>query len=591
MKKYVGGSSSKTLKFLWSFIKNYRLCFIITIVAAALNALCNVFQAYLIQGMIDGALKGETQSILVFALLIVLLIVVGMISQYAITYSSSKFGSFGIKDMRECLSKHILNTKVSYLEKTHSADLMSRMTSDVNSLEGFMTGDFWMFIYIPLLFLFSFISMLFINWRLLLASFIITPFAAAGMSKLYRPLKEGHKEIHESLGKSNIIVQDAVSGINILKAFNLEGILYDKYKNSQQELIKNTLKVQRYASLVHPFGILMYRLPSIICIFYGGYLAINGVIKPGELVAFLRLLGYVVATTLSFPQKIGALKAIEGIAIRLFEILDYPTEPIGTVCSFDKLKDSVIEFKNVEFFYDKDKKVLENVSFNVNKGHTVALVGSSGSGKSTILNLLCNFYDIKGGHISVYGKNLYEYDLKTIRNEFSLVSQDSYLFPVSVEENIRLGALEATKEEIIAAAKAANAHDFILELPEGYDTLVGERGMKLSGGQKQRIAIARAILKNAPILLLDEPTSALDTQSEALVQQALNNLGRDKTVLVIAHRLSTIKEADEVLVLDNGSIVERGSHSYLMENGSLYKQLYLKQFALNSEDDSKEEEG
>jgi ABC-type multidrug transport system fused ATPase/permease subunit len=316
-------------------------------------------------------------------------------------------------------------------------------------------------------------------------------------------------------------------------------------------------------------------LSTAVC---GGYLALTGRVTPGGLFAFMYLLHFLIEPLSSGPDLIAALRAATGTAGRIVEVMHRPVERAdGQVFEADPAKPA-IRYEDVSFGYGEQTHVLDGVSFSISHHKMVALVGHSGSGKSTVLKLLCGFYEPRAGGVELYGRGLGEWNLESLRRQLALVAQDTYLFPASIAENISYGRPGATMGEIIEAAKMANAHRFILELPDGYSTLVGERGNRLSGGERQRIGIARAILKDAPILLLDEPTSALDTQSESLIQEALERFMQGRTVLVIAHRLSTIKHADEIFVLDGGRVAERGTHEDLIGQGGVYRQLYLKQF-------------
>lgn len=320
------------------------------------------------------------------------------------------------------------------------------------------------------------------------------------------------------------------------------------------------------------------QVPVLVTAAYGGYLAINGQMTPGSLFAFLYLLHFLIEPMAPFTDLIPQLRAATAAADRIIGVLQHPIEWTGGQSFALDPARPIIEYADVSFAYNGQVGVLNEMNFSIPHHRTVALVGPSGSGKSTVFKLLCGFYEPDEGSVKLNDRKLDQWNLEAVRRQLSLVAQDTYLFPATVAENIAYGHPGATRDEIIKAARAANAHDFIMNLPHGYDTLVGERGNRLSGGQRQRLGIARAILKNAPILLLDEPTSALDVQSEALVQEALERMMGGRTVLVIAHRMSTIKQADEILVLDHGRIVEQGSHQVLIEKDGLYKQLYLKQF-------------
>jgi ABC-type multidrug transport system fused ATPase/permease subunit len=302
----------------------------------------------------------------------------------------------------------------------------------------------------------------------------------------------------------------------------------------------------------------------------------------GSLFAFINLLNYVVNPLGSLPNILASMSEASGAAQRVFKLIDYIPERLdGRAIKPSATQTRVIDLNHVSFSYEKDSPILKDVSFSIEKGKRVAIVGPSGGGKSTVLKLLLGYYPLPDSYIYLFGADLNTWQLKSARQQMAYVAQDTYLFPISIAENIRLGRLGASQVEVEQAARQANIHDFIVSLPGGYDTLAGERGARLSGGQRQRISLARAILKNAPVLLLDEATSALDTESEALVQEALERFMVDRTTVVIAHRLSTIKNADRVLVLDDGKIVEEGTHAELIAQGGLYQELYQRQFVLD----------
>jgi ABC-type multidrug transport system fused ATPase/permease subunit len=352
--------------------------------------------------------------------------------------------------------------------------------------------------------------------------------------------------------------------------------MQQKFEQADDYALENTLKSQKRTAITNPLQVVIRWVPLVSCAIYGGYMAYDGKITAGSLLAFILLLNYVLDPLASFPYMLGDIKVSVTSVNRIREILEQPIERSG-IESKVEASNIAVKLENVCFNYNASVDVLKNISFDIAQNTSVAIVGSSGSGKTTLFKLLCGFYTPTSGSIELYDKKLEQLDINFARELFSLVSQDVYLFPVSVAENISYGNINATMDQIMRAAKLANAEEFILKLPEGYNTLVGERGIKLSGGQRQRIAIARAFLKNSPILLLDEPTSALDLQSEALVQEALDRFMKDRTVIIIAHRLSTIKSVNQILVMDKGSIVEKGTHDELMAYDSVYSKLYSKQ--------------
>lgn len=419
--------------------------------------------------------------------------------------------------------------------------------------------------------------MLWLNWKLLLVCIVTLPLMAILTSTVSRPLIEYSSMQQRSLAKSNSVVQDAIGGIHIIKSYNLIQVMYRKFQSLLDQLLKNSLKVEKRRAAIGAVSVFAQTAPYFLFLSLGGYMAIQGHLTAGGLVAFSHLLIYLVPGLSILPAQISNYKVMAGAAGPLFEMLDERTERTGNNVPTVSPSVPAIQFQNVSCSYNGQRAVLQDVSFTLPQGATVALVGPSGSGKSTVFKLITGFYDYQGGSIELFDQPLSSLDISQARSMISLVSQETYLFSGTIADNIACGADQVDMAKVMRAARTANIDEFIQLLPDGYNTIVGERGVKLSGGQRQRLSIARAIFKDAPILLLDEPTSALDAESEMLVQEAVNRIMKHKTVLVVAHRLSTIIDADEVLVLDNGRIVERGTHAELLVQNGAYTRLYNKQ--------------
>jgi len=570
--------SKSSFKRLLPYLKPYRFLITLRLISTTFKAINDILLVYFIQLLVESADTGNSKQLSEFIYLMLLFVVIGIVVNFLESYSSACFSSYAARDIKKELVSHILKLPMSYIEKNHSGGIVSRLTNDIGSIEAFLNNDFIDLAFHLIRFSICFLYMLVLDWRLLLFSLIVIPIAVIITSIINKPLDKYAGKLQQNLAKVNSIVQDSIGGIHILKAFNLKKVLYQKYNKAVDETLKQSLSIEKRNSLIISVTVVIKMMPFVLSFFFGGYLVCVNKLTVAKLVGFVQMLNYLVQGASFIPLKISSYKVNMGVTDHLFELVDYATERT-TGEEFKVNTDAIaIQFEKVSFNYDEKLQVLNDLSFEIPYGKKIAIIGPSGGGKTTVFKILCGFYETENCDIKIYGKNINEWKLSSLRSLISVVSQESYLFPGSIAENIGYGSLKASMEEIIIAAKSANAHEFIMELPNGYNTHVGERGARLSGGQKQRISIARATLKNSPILLLDEPTSALDTQSEALVQEAFNKIFQDKTVLIIAHRLSTIKESDEVLVLDEGNIVEKGSHEQLLQKDGLYKRLYNKQF-------------
>lgn len=567
---------------LISFARPYRLWVALNIVTTLVSVVVDVSGGYFMKNVTDLALDGQWREVLGTVYTIVAMVAVGVVVKYAVKYTSGRFSAYASRDIRTNTTRRVASMPLHEIEAGHSGDLVSRLTNDISVVQGFFQNDFSNVIYQPIVFLVTAGYLATLNWILLLFAVALVPLTMVFVNVLSKPLSRYVRKRQEGFGRVNAVAQDTIGGICMLKAFNLEQVLYEKFKVAVHQVRDNELKRQQRLALMTTLFVVISQIPVLSTAACGGYLALSGRMTPGSLFAFMYLLHFLIEPLASGPDLIAALRAATGTAGRIVEVMHRPAERMdGRDFGVDPAKPA-IRYESVSFGYGEQTDVLDGVSFIISHHEMVALVGYSGSGKSTVLKLLCGFYEPQGGKVELYGRRLDEWNLESLRRQLALVAQDTYLFPASIAENISYGRPGATMGEIVEAAKMANAHRFIVELPDGYGTLVGERGNRLSGGERQRIGIARAILKDAPILLLDEPTSALDIQSESLIQEALERFMQGRTTLVIAHRLSTIKHADEILVLDGGRVVERGMHEDLIARGGVYRQLYLKQ--LKSED-------
>jgi subfamily B ATP-binding cassette protein MsbA/ATP-binding cassette subfamily B protein AbcA/BmrA len=462
------------------------------------------------------------------------------------------------------------------MDTFHTGDLVSRLNNDIDKIAT-LPKRIHELVQQPVVFMLGFSYMLILSWKLLLATCILIPVSAILFDKVVKPMQAHSQKEMEHLARANAVTQDAIRGVLIIKAFNLQRILTEKYRIIAEDVRKEGLEIDRRRAVEIAVFLMLRYIPQLVVPLYGGYLAFRGELSVGALIASSYLIWMIFIPVETMLGWMRNLREVAPAVERIYEILNQPVEDDQTAEFPPVAGYKTLSFTSVDFQYSDDINILDNFNLEVEKEQIVALVGSSGCGKSTVLKLLCGFYRPQNGQILIEGQDIFQSGIRAARSQVSLVSQETYLFPTTVAENIAYGRHGATQEEIQEAAIAANAHDFVTSLPGGYNTQVGEWGSKLSGGEKQRIGLARAILKDAPILLLDEPTSALDAQSEAVVQEALERFMRGRTVMVIAHRLSTIKNADVIVVLDQGRLVEQGTHDELMRSETQYKRLYLKQ--------------
>jgi subfamily B ATP-binding cassette protein MsbA len=471
---------------------------------------------------------------------------------------------------------------MSFFKNEKTGNLISRVTNDVYVVQTSIAAVFLNMVREPLTIITCLVIAIMLSWQLTLASIIVVPVSVAIISWLGLKIRKQSSILQQKMSDITTVLHETITGVKIVKAFGMEKYEADKFHKETQSFFKTNLKITRIRNIASPTTETLTVIIAAFMLYYGGSLVLIDKTLSAE--AFLTFF-------LAISQMMNPIKELSGVnnriqessaaAIRVFEILD--TEPAirdydDSVSKADFEKD--VKFDNVSFKYDDGiDQVLENISFEVSKGQIIAFVGSSGSGKTTLVDLIPRFFDPTGGQVFIDGIDVKKIRVADLRKMMGVVTQETVLFNESVKDNIAYGMSSCPMEKIIAAAKAANAHDFIMELPNKYDTVIGEKGTKLSGGQRQRISIARALLKNPPIMILDEATSALDNESEVLVQEAIERLMHDRTTFVIAHRLSTIRNADRIIVLDKGKIVQDGKHDSLLQNSEgIYKKLYELQF-------------
>ncbi|MDG5813597.1 ABC transporter ATP-binding protein [Chitinispirillales bacterium ANBcel5] len=507
---------------------------------------------------------------------------------YLKTIVMSRLNLFVVRDMQNELYTHALKLPVTYYDRSKSGDIISLTLNDIASINASMTGTFDKLFIEPIRVIFFISALFIINVRLTLAVFIIFPILGFTIAYIGKAVRRRSKRVLEQMSGLVSILNETVHGVRAVKMFNMHNKESQKFIDKNSRYVHHSMRSVYISAISSPLTEVLGVVVVVILLWYGGSQVLTG----GDFGAddFVRFLIFLFSTftPLKALSKVNnVLQKGFAAAQRVFTVLDKDTEAVGTVTEDKQISfNNEICFKNVDFTYPgSEEQVLYNINFCMKKNSIIALVGSSGSGKTTILDLLPRFYDVTGGSISIDGKDIRDFDLSMLRELFGIVSQETVLFNDTIFNNIAYGLPDAADEEVLNAAKAANAMDFIEKLPKGMDTIIGERGVMLSGGQRQRLSIARALLKNPDILILDEATSALDTESERLVQSAINNLMQHRTALVVAHRLSTIQHADRILVLDNGKIVESGTHKELLGLDGRYRYLYDIQFADRSKTD------
>ncbi|MFP9099191.1 ABC transporter ATP-binding protein [Flavobacterium sp. RHBU_24] len=494
---------------------------------------------------------------------------------YFITYLRNGL----IKDIREAMYARIVRLPASYYAKTTKGDIISRLTTDVNEISSSLQNILEMIVKEPLTILFTLGAMLMLSVKLTLFVFVFIPIAGFLVSQVGKTLKKKSMLLQREQGQVLSILEETVGGLKIIKSFTAEAVFGKKFDDTSNKLFEHSNTVANRQNLASPMSEFLGILIISVLLVYGGYLVFEDQsMEAGFFLGYILMAYNILTPAKDISKASYSLKRGTASAERIVQILEAPVAIDDKPDAIEKQTfDSTITIENISFFYKDEKNVLTDFSLTVPKGHTVALVGQSGSGKSTVANLLTRFYDVQEGSIKIDGTDIRDIKLNSLRGLTGLVTQDSILFNDTVRNNMLIGRSNATEEEIINALKVANAHEFVMGQPEGLDYNIGEGGGNLSGGQKQRLSIARAVLKNPPIMILDEATSALDTESEKLVQEALDNMMQNRTSVVIAHRLSTIQKADTIVVMKHGRIVEQGTHDQLIARDGTYKKLVMMQ--------------
>ena len=482
-----------------------------------------------------------------------------------------------LKDIRNTLYEKSVELPLAYFSEKRKGDMISRMTSDVLEIQHSFLSILELIVREPLTILFTIIVMFSISFELTLFVFIFIPISGFIISKVGKSLKKNSDKAAKEQGFFLSIIDETLGGLKVIKGFNSEKTFEKRFQDSTQRFFKLNNRILNRQNLSSPLSEFLGIVTIAVLLIYGGKLVFEGKLLAGAFIAYIGMAYNILTPAKAISKASYSVKKGDAAAERVLEVLETENPITSKQGAVEKVDfNDKISVENITFSYDNEP-VLKDFSLSVAKGKTVALVGQSGSGKSTIANLLTRFYDVQNGHIKIDGIDIKDFNLQSLRGLMGLVTQDSILFNDTIKNNLLLGKQDATDAEIIDALKVANAYEFVKDLPDGIETNIGDSGNKLSGGQKQRISIARAVLKNPPIMILDEATSALDTESERLVQQALENMMQNRTSVVIAHRLSTIQNADTIVVMQKGEIVEQGTHDELIQKDGMYAKLVAMQ--------------
>jgi subfamily B ATP-binding cassette protein MsbA len=529
-------------------------------------------------------------SILNFAVLAVIVIAIfGAISSYVEKYLTTSVGQWVMHDLRRVLYSHIQRLSLSYHDQKRTGDLISRVTTDIDAVQSLISQVMLGLLVNVLTLVGMVIVMLYLNWEFTVIALLVAPALFFVVYHYTHRIKNASRAMRRQEGEVVSVLEEVLSSIRVVKAFAREDYEQKRFERESRESVEKALRARNFKAKLPPLVEIIVAAGTCLVLWYGARLVLTGALTSGELLVFLLYLGKMYKPMRELSKMTDTISKADVGWERIREVLENETQvrDLPGAKRAPRFKGK-IEFDHVKFAYNGNQRVLDDVSLRIEPGQLVALVGPTGAGKTTIVSLLPRFYEISDGQIRIDHTDIRRFKQKSLREQISFVLQESLLFRATVAQNIAYGKPDASHEEIVRAAHLANADEFIDRMPDGYETMIGERGMTLSGGQRQRITIARAIIRDSPILILDEPSAGLDAESEKLVFDALGNLMEGKTSIVIAHRLATVRRADVIFVIDDGRVVEQGTHDELIANGGLYSRLYELQFRGEEEESPRE---
>ncbi|MFZ3588125.1 ABC transporter ATP-binding protein [Bacillus sp. DJP31] len=563
----------KLKQFYWPYLPYFYWSLLFLLFVTVITVMYPIILQFTIDDVI---IAGSYEYIPYLAIGFIGIMTIKGITTYFHQYLGDMFGIRSVYRLRNALYEKLQFLPFRYFDNAKTGDLMSRLTADVEGFRFFLSFGFAELLRFMLLITISLGVMFYYSVELTLVTMAALPFLAVVVYRFDKKVHPAFRGIRKSFGKLNTKVQENISGINTVKSLSRENFEIEKFNDSNGDYRDNYLTTSNIWAKYFPLMEFIGNICVVALLSYGGYLVINDVVKPGELVAFFSLVWYIMWPIMNLGFVINLFSQSKASGERLLEILEADTEIHEVANPIEKERlIGHVQFKDVTLQYkEEDAIALQSINFDATPGKVIGLIGATGSGKTSITQLITRFYEPTSGQIYIDGLDIKEYSLNTLRRNIGFVLQESFLFSSSIKANIAYGNPNAEMEQIIEAAKRAQAHEFIMELPEGYDTMLGERGMGLSGGQKQRIAIARSILIDPSILVLDDATSAVDMETEFQIQKAFQEVMTGRTTFIIAHRISSLKHADEIIVLENGAIVERGVHEKLLNNHGPYQRIY-----------------